>query len=335
MFFVRTKGSYVKLIIAFAIGGGIAAVIGLINTHTGWFSGIFVFDRIEFYGILALFIPIGFFILELYYQQNFSRCWKKWLLNGVIFIASVAILTCGKRTVMLGFIVGFIFVFLRLLNRRNILVYSLLILSIFAASFFSISSQVTRTFELKRAITTISATGFHNSAVKQKVPFGSGLAPGIERRFQQSWLARFPIKGLDYSVTARLARWLVSTDMFKKHPMIGIGFYGVQYVDGFLPDNTYFQVLLESGLVGLFLFFMIIGAGFYSSRKCIRFGARDKTFIKTYGIVWQGMTITFLVMGLGANVFYVFNLIGIYWIFTALLEGLSKNELILETKEAK
>ncbi len=329
LYFLKTKGAPVRLITAFILGGGMAAMIGLIQNYTGWFSDILVFDRVEFYGILAFFVPFAFCLFEIYGQKNSFQSWKKWLFYYLILIASIAILTCGKRTVMLGFLVGLIFILLRLVNRRNILAYGLLILSVLIVSFVSLSSQFTRTFDNEVA-TTIS-----HQIVKQRVPLGQGLAPRFERRLQDSWLARFHINGLNYSVTSRLARWFYSTDKFKKHPIMGIGFYGVQYVYGFLPDNTYFQVLLESGLIGLFIFFIIICSGFYYSIKCICFSVRDKPFNKIYGIVWQGMTITFLVMGIGANVFYIFNLVGLYWIFTALLECLSKRELISETKEAK
>lgn len=106
------------------------------------------------------------------------------------------------------------------------------------------------------------------------------------------------------NISHRFAFWSNTLEMAKEHPITGVGHgnwriyfpkYGLSHTDAQVmngitgiqrPHNDYLWILSEQGIVGLLLFFLILGLGkwsLFSSR-----GSDDPTVTKRHLIYWFG-----------------------------------------------
>ncbi|MDE3196121.1 MAG: O-antigen ligase family protein [Acidobacteriota bacterium] len=85
-------------------------------------------------------------------------------------------------------------------------------------------------------------------------------------------------RSLDHSAETRIQLWEDAMDLFDHNPVIGTGFHTYAYMHriGSYEDthNYYLKVLVETGLVGLGIFVVLIGITFWQGIQCW-LGARD------------------------------------------------------------
>ncbi len=100
----------------------------------------------------------------------------------------------------------------------------------------------------------------------------------------------------DLSFQVRLHYWENSLKTFLKHPLLGIGLSQFIYMPyAFLvliPHNLYIQLLLETGIVGFFVFFLFIGYILKSLFDCVKIKKKDEYSWMAMGLM--GSWVTFL-----------------------------------------
>jgi O-antigen ligase len=127
---------------------------------------------------------------------------------------------------------------------------------------------------------------------------------------------------LDTSTSARILSWRNASRDWIKHPVLGFGVTGYHFLDA-----QYIRVLIETGLLGLFIFFFLLLTIFRKAYE--NFKASEDSFEK-------GLTMGFLAgfMGLifhsiGANTFIIVRIMEPFWFMTAMVV------LIKDLKEAE
>ena len=117
---------------------------------------------------------------------------------------------------------------------------------------------------------------------------------------------------LDTSTSARLVSWKKALKDWPKHPLLGYGVTGYQFVDAQFPS-----VLVETGILGLIAFLYLL----FSMLKVT---LENLKILKTP--YFQGLTIGFLagfvgliVHSLGANTFIIVRIMEPFWFFAGII----------------
>src|SRR5881409_2961342 len=117
---------------------------------------------------------------------------------------------------------------------------------------------------------------------------------------------------IDTSTSDRLRSWHQSFELWKKFPLWGTGVTG-----GLFMDAMYARVLMETGLLGLVAFFVLIGSIF---RICIT-SYRQATDQFSRGIA-LGFLLGFLALlvhAVGSNTFLIVRIMEPFWLLAALV----------------
>ena len=124
---------------------------------------------------------------------------------------------------------------------------------------------------------------------------------------------------LDTSTSARLKSWREALQDWPKHPLLGHGVTGYQFVDAQFP-----RILVESGILGLIAFFYLLFSIF-------RVALGNLKELKTP--YFQGLTIGFLagfaglvVHAIGANTFIIVRIMEPFWFLAGIVTVLPKLE---------
>jgi O-antigen ligase len=117
---------------------------------------------------------------------------------------------------------------------------------------------------------------------------------------------------LDTSTSARLKSWSEALQDWPKHPLLGYGVTGYQFVDAQFP-----RILVESGVLGLIAFFYLLFSIF-------RVALGNLKELKTP--YFQGLTIGFLagfagliVHAIGANTFIIVRIMEPFWFLAGII----------------
>jgi putative inorganic carbon (HCO3(-)) transporter len=145
---------------------------------------------------------------------------------------------------------------------------------------------------------------------------------------------------LDHSAETRLELWDDAFEVFKSSPIVGTGYNTYAYMhrnkgayggSAYYEDthNIYVKVLLETGIIGIFLFIWLLA----------------KTFFTGFRLFWRGKDPFFASLGLGLSVWVlcaaVANSFGDRWTFFQVsgymwvLAGLVSEALVLERARAE
>lgn len=117
---------------------------------------------------------------------------------------------------------------------------------------------------------------------------------------------------IDTSTTARVRGWgRVSRD-FTKHPVLGFGVTGYGFVDA-----QYFRVLIETGLVGLFMFLVLLLSIFRLTYHNFREAAEP--FDRGLSMGFMAGFIGLLVHAIGANTFIIVRIMEPFWFVLAIV----------------
>jgi hypothetical protein len=118
---------------------------------------------------------------------------------------------------------------------------------------------------------------------------------------------------VDSSTSARLISWkVILTQDFVHHPIIGWGVTGHSFVDAQIP-----RILIETGLLGLTAFFVLIGLLFKHGLHALR-ASRDPLF-EAISVGYLAGLVGLLVHSVGANTFIIVRIMEPFWFLTALI----------------
>jgi len=130
---------------------------------------------------------------------------------------------------------------------------------------------------------------------------------------------------IDTSTAARLQSWANVSRDFVKHPVLGFGVTGYGFVDA-----QYFRVLIETGLIGLFIFLILLSSIFRLTRRIIK--EVDEPFDKGLSMGFLAGFIGLLVHAVGSNTFIIVRIMEPFWFVLAMVVMLPNLES--ETPEA-
>ena len=241
-----------RVVVIFALWQFIGDLIGLPWSFTGLDVGfskiVFGFPRVQAFSkeplYLAnyLFIPMGFLIGSFFSGEKIATH-KKWLLVGIC----VVILLTMSRGGIIGFIAA---------GGIGTLIW--------AKKMFTITNFF---------IVTFGAMAVIGAVYGGLTLYGDG---GVQRYVEHITIGDI---GQGESTVSRLGAVDQSIDIWKEHPVIGIGignFGGTQ--TGFdmddprtknIVNNEYFELLAETGIIGLGSFLVLIGVVFVRSIRAI------------------------------------------------------------------
>ena len=283
----------------------IMATFGFINSvlwSLGFESGLsfIVSDRVQFYGVLSVLALIWFvFIFKNIPTVQLIGITKNYLLL-VFLLCFFSILLCGKRTVIIGFLIPMFFLVLSSLSLKNFkknLVYIFITVSLPTMYYIYI-----KTFN---RIESVSLT--------------SGLAPRYRDVINDSFLAEITVSGIDYSVSERLAKNIESIAIFQQSPLFGSGFWSAPFEHNFLPDSAPFRVLVEGGLVG----FLLITAFIFSGWSIMQVRKSNNSLKNNLHSFYMAAAIFIIMAGITSETIYIPSLFGIF-ILTSCLSRIQR-----------
>ena len=294
MFYFSFGGVFSRLVKTVLLSVFIAAILGVASWYHPSFNTVIIRDRESYFGVLSLLVLFIFNALEWQCQGKYqlSKPWI-WFAFVNLVLATFMIINCEKRGVVLAFLLACTFLFLLL---RKLRLYFLFV-------FIGIILAAPQLNHMYHSI-------FAND---NKIYSWEGISPRFSERLRASELSRLLPVDTSYSVTARVARSLESMHLIRNAPIMGVGFWGVQYIYNFLPDTMYFQVLVEMGVVGAGILLIFLFLIMFKSIKLVF----RKNFI---GYVVLSFLSFFLIAGASANTLYISNVIAICWLFIALLD---------------
>lgn len=124
------------------------------------------------------------------------------------------------------------------------------------------------------------------------------------------------------SAAHRLELWKLAVDLFYENPIFGIGFGGFGFTvrQGELTDthNFYMKTLSEEGLIGLFLFAVLLFLAFYSGWRLFREGLTS--FHRGLGFGFMGSVVSCMIANIFGDRWSYFALGGYFWIFWGIVD---------------
>jgi hypothetical protein len=111
---------------------------------------------------------------------------------------------------------------------------------------------------------------------------------------------------LDTSTSVRLRSWKAAVQDFPRHPVLGFGVTGYSFLDAQFP-----RILLETGLVGLIAFLLVLWAIF--KQGIIVFGQVHDPFHRGISMGFLAGFIGLLVHSIGANTFIIVRIMEPFW----------------------
>jgi len=283
-----TKGRVQGLIVSYVLGSGIASVKAIFNYETGWTISQESGNQWETYRysvdginadelalILALSIPMALYLLT----ANKNR-WIKALCWVLLITGFTAILLTGTRGALFAAIVGVIIMSGPTLSRM---------------------SRTQRSIGIIVCIALVSCTMFFlpKTSIDRYLSIGTELTQG--------------------TLTHRTVLWAAGLAMFRDHPFLGVGAgaYGhaiVRITDiALIAHNTFISVLVELGVVGAILLFILLASMFSS---VLRLKNLEKwlwlALLATWAtgacsVTWENRKVTWLLFGLVAAQVYAKN----------------------------
>ncbi len=129
--------------------------------------------------------------------------------------------------------------------------------------------------------------------------------------------------GFDSSTSERISSFKYAIDKWLQHPLFGWGVTGVGII-----DSTYFRLLAEVGLAGLFSFFYLIGViGLYLYAV---FKKTRDPLLKGLSLGMIAGTAALLGHSVGAASFIIVRIMEPYWFFMACIVSLYQMEQAME-----
>ena len=137
---------------------------------------------------------------------------------------------------------------------------------------------------------------------------------------------------LDASAENRLVVWQQSIELFKSDPIFGVGFGVFRYMGFQLGDthNIYLKILAEQGIIGFFVFLILIFAFFREGWKLFRRG--EDELARSLGFGFLMCLVALLINNLFGDRWTYFQLSAYLWVFAALVSRLNAGVTPVEEK---
>jgi O-antigen ligase len=117
---------------------------------------------------------------------------------------------------------------------------------------------------------------------------------------------------IDTSASARIRSWQFGLAGWTKHPILGYGVTGFAFM-----DSQYIRTLVETGLIGLFIFFYLL---FRIYREMIKVYRRlREPFYRGLAMGYVAGFIGLVIHGIGANTFIIIRIMEPFWLFTGIM----------------
>ncbi len=130
---------------------------------------------------------------------------------------------------------------------------------------------------------------------------------------------------IEHSAAARLGLWNIAWNLFKKNPVIGVGFGGYEFS---VPEgefsrwkdthNYYLKMLAEQGIVGFGLFLTVLLVAFRSGWRLWKAGKEG--FEKGLGLGFMGCVLASACTNLFGDRWSYFEMGSYFWIFWGLVD---------------
>ncbi len=307
------------------------AIFGRVNLVTGFFFVLKYFEYMIVYFIVANHLESS--------KQVQNYLWAMLITCAIVSLIGIAQIPEGQRVsapfegevgepntfggylvFMLSLVVG---LFLTTPSFRNQLIYG------FLAVIFVIPLLYTQSRSSYLAAIPAMLTFLLLSEKKQwiltailllgiSIPF-IAPQPAKERvmyTFTQGQRQRNVVEvggmKLDTSTSARLVSWREAARDFIKHPLMGYGVTGYRFLDA-----QYVRVVLETGFLGMFFFFILLYTIFRQTFESFK-SAEDPT--------QRGLAMGFLAgfagllfHAIGANTFIIVRIMEPFWFVTAMV----------------
>lgn len=287
--------------VALLSAGLVAAAMGVYANFAGTFQvlGLRIQDRLNFYGYFALVAPLALTFVFQRERLGFLRalCW-------LLIAAAVAVTVWnGKATIVLG--VGAALLCTLVLLRRWLWALAL------PAGVVALALAL----PFVRESATRYAAVYGVEAPPNSMPLGAISSPRFAE--EAALLRETPLGAVhvDYSTADRAQKLLASLREVPKVWWRGVGFWSAIYRLGFDPHNFFVRLVLETGVVGLLLFLMLLRAVWREARQGIRLLAPPHG--RALAVALAAGTVGLVAMSIAGDSFYLFQLMGSYWLVAA------------------
>ncbi|MBF0483979.1 MAG: O-antigen ligase family protein [Candidatus Omnitrophica bacterium] len=124
---------------------------------------------------------------------------------------------------------------------------------------------------------------------------------------------------LDKSNMGRITVWNESLEIFRQNPVVGAGFGVFGYLGFELRDthNIYLKVLAEQGVIGMFIFLLVLGTMFWQGIKLFDKGRDDIS--KCLGIGFAACMVTLIFNNMFGDRWTYTEVSSTLWVFLALV----------------
>ena len=117
---------------------------------------------------------------------------------------------------------------------------------------------------------------------------------------------------LDTSTSARLVSWKEALQDWPKHPLLGYGVTGYQFVDAQFP-----RVLVETGILGFIAFCYLLFSIFKVTLNNLK--ELKTPFFQGIGIGFLAAFVGLIVHAIGANTFIIVRIMEPFWFFAGIM----------------
>jgi len=117
---------------------------------------------------------------------------------------------------------------------------------------------------------------------------------------------------LDTSTSARIKSWQETLQDWPRHPLLGYGVTGYQFVDAQFP-----RVLVETGVLGLAAFLYLLYSIFKVTLNNLK--ATKTPYFQGLGLGFLAGFVGLVVHALGANTFIIVRIMEPFWFFVGII----------------
>ena len=235
---------------------------------------------------------VGCFLF-IYSFKHYTNNWKRKLLILLQYICFILVLYTLSRSAFIGMILGFLTLIYFIKKNIKIILIRISIVILFIAIIFSkFISNIDDFVIFQRAVNT----------------FDTSTNSGA-------------------SVTARFENSSKTIDIGLDNIFFGIGFGDLENQFNVVPDNYYFHIFAETGIVGFITSIILLIVIFYD--LLIMKKNKDDEYFFYINIAFIAFYISFLFENYAANLFRNPRLLGLFWFSLALIY---KYHLIISKK---
>ena len=276
------------------------SVIGVDRTQvrgTGLIvKGLFVEDAQANYNVSAAYLATVALLFAPFGLAGHKQRKRLGILIVVLLLAGIWLTT--SRSGLFAVIIGF--VFLGILYFPRTFVYSVII-------FVPLGTAGLWFLKDTRTVQTLLKLRY----IPQALPMLLGAS------FESTGLP--PTAG---GGVARLSLWGETIRFFAQSPLWGHGFRATRWskgaLDYFTADNYFLEILTDTGLIGLILALLFLGALYTSAIRLYRL-AGENIFLQKFSIGYLGAFVGLMVINLFAGMFMSQKIWGIFILLSAVL----------------